>query len=312
MHKKKPYKKKKIGVNLAIWITAIAVLAIVLFKEPSITGKVIQGKETVFSENLNLQIDESGTYEWNVKNPGTIKSLKATGSVTSNGTAKVYIEKNGTRYTLFDSTTQLFDINIYVLPEYKKIFLGGEILIQIELTNLRGFGAGNVDVRYSIKDSKENTLASEQESTFVETKAAFVRKLLIPAEMKAGTYVAFVEVSTNSTVLGSGSDTFEVKAKFEELGFRQLKNYIISFAAAIALVIAFVIGSYLHNASKKKKEISELEKKAPLERIAKLEGELNALEAAYKSGFISKESYEKDKKRIEERLEVLRKGDIKI
>ncbi|MBS3104669.1 hypothetical protein J4234_00260 [Candidatus Woesearchaeota archaeon] len=312
MHKKKPYKKKNIGVNLAIWITAIAVLAIVLFKEPSITGKVIQGKETVFSENLNLQIDESGTYEWNVKNPGTIKSLKATGSVTSNGTAKVYIEKNGTRYTLFDSTTQLFDINIYVLPEYKKIFLGGEILIQIELTNLRGFGAGNVDVRYSIKDSKENTLASEQESTFVETKAAFVRKLLIPAEMKAGTYVAFVEVSTNSTVLGSGSDTFEVKAKFEELGFRQLKNYIISFAAAIALVIAFVIGSYLHNASKKKKEISELEKKAPLERIAKLEGELNALEAAYKSGFISKESYEKDKKRIEERLEVLRKGDIKI
>src|SRR3989344_8357185 len=312
MHKKKPYKKKKIGVNLAIWITAIAVLAIVLFKEPSITGKVIQGKETVFSENLNLQIDESGTYEWNVKNPGTIKSLKATGSVTSNGTAKVYIEKNGTRYTLFDSTTQLFDINIYVLPEYKKIFLGGEILIQIELTNLRGFGAGNVDVRYSIKDSKENTLASEQESTFVETKAAFVRKLLIPAEMKAGTYVAFVEVSTNSTVLGSGSDTFEVKAKFEELGFRQLKNYIISFAAAIALVIAFVIGSYLHNASKKKKEISELEKKATLERIAKLEGELNALEAAYKSGFISKESYEKDKKRIEERLEVLRKGDIKI
>lgn len=301
MRQRSPYKKKKIDVSLAIWIIAIAVLAITLFKEPSITGKVVQ-EETVFSENLNLQIDESGAYEWVVKNPGTIKSLKATGSVTSNGTARVFIEKNGTRYTLFDSTTQLFDINIHVLPEYKKIFQGDEILIQIELTNLRGFGAGNVDVTYSIRDSKENTLASEQESTFVETRAAFVRKLLIPAEVKAGTYVAFVEVSTNSTALGSGSDTFEVRAKFEEFGFRQLKNYIIGVAAAIALVIAFVIGSYLHKASKKKKEISEFREKAPLEKMAKLQEELKALEMAYKSGFISKESYEKDRKRIEETI----------
>lgn len=307
MRQKTHLKKKKMSISLAVLIMVLVVLAIILLKEPSITGKVVQGEETVFSENLNLQVNESGTYEWQVKNPGTIKSLKATGSVTSNGTARVYIEKNGTRYTLFDSTTQLFDINILVLPEYKKIFQGDEILIQIELTNLRGFGAGNVDVRYSIKDSRENTLASEQESTFVETKAAFVRKLLIPAEMKAGTYVAFVEVSTNDTILGSGSDAFEVKSKFKEFDFRQLKNYIIGIAAAIALVIAFVIGSYLHKASKKKREISEFKEKAPLERMAKLKGELKALETAYKAGFISKESYEKDRKRIEERLGVIKR-----
>ncbi|MBI2659064.1 hypothetical protein HYX05_03125 [Candidatus Woesearchaeota archaeon] len=299
MHQKMPVKKKNVGMSLAVWIIIIVVLAVILFKEPSITGKVIQEKEEIFSENLNLQVDESGEYNWTLRNPGSIKSLKVSGSVTSNGTAKVYLEKDGERKVLFDSTRQLFDVNIHVLPEYKKVFQGDEILIENLLFNLRGFGAGNVNVRYSIKDSKGNIIAAEEEIVFIETQAKFIRTLVIPAEIKAGTYTAFVEAYTNSTILGSGSDTFEIMSKYKTPSIAELKYYLIALAAIVALVIGSFIGAYEYKKAKKKKAIVEIREKAPLAKISKLEGELKALESAYKAGFISKESYEKDKKRIE-------------
>ena len=301
----KPLKNKKYRI-LIISLIILAILVILILNKPSITGKVVGSKETIFSENLNIQVNESGTYEWQVKNPGAIKSLKATGAVSSNGTARVYIEKNGTKTLLFDSTKQLFDVDIHILPEYKKIMQGEKILIQNILFNLRGFGSGNVNVKYSIKDNKGNVIATQEESVYIETQAKFIRELVIPEEIKSGAYVAFVEATSNGTIVGTGSDTFEVKPKSEEPYYRQLKYYIIGLAVLVAFVILLLLGTRSYNALKKKRGIAELEKKAPLEKIEKLESELKALEFAYKAGFISKESYEKDKKRIEEKLGVFR------
>ena len=300
----KSLKNKKYNRILIISSVILAMLAILILNKPAITGKVVLGKETIYSENLNLQVNESGDYEWQVKNPGSIKSLKATGAVSANGTAKVYIEKNGTRTLLFDSTKQLFDVDIRVLPEYKKIMQGEKILIQNILFNLRGFGAGNVNVKYSIKDNKGNVIATQEESVYIETQAKFIRELVIPEEIKSGSYVAFVEATSNGTIVGTGSDTFEVTSKSEEPYYRQLKYYLIGISALVAFVILLLLGIQSYNALKKKKKIAELEKKAPLEKIAKLESELKALESAYNAGFISKESYEKDRKRIEEKLGV--------
>ncbi len=303
------YNKKRVtnqnNLQITIFLIIIIVLGILLFKKPAVTGRVIEGKEAIFSENLNLQVNESGAYEWQVKNPGSIKSLKASGSVSSNGTARVYIEKNGTRELIFDSTKQLFDIAIHVLPEYKKIFQGDEILLEIRLFNLRGFGSGNVNVKYSIKDSKENLIASEEETIFVETQTKFIRKLVIPAEIKPGTYIAFVEVLTD-IIAGTGSDTFEIIAKYPYKPL-ELQYYIIGLAALVAFVILIVISIQAFNVLKKKKEIAEIKAKIPKERVEKLEKELKALEEGYKAKLISEESYKKGKERVEERLKALRK-----
>src|SRR3989338_6773225 len=167
--------------------TFLALLVFSLIIITAIEVMAASSNQTIASDNVNMQVNQSGTYQWNVSNPGNITSLKATGSVSSNGTAKVYIEKDGKRYLVFDSTKQLFDVNINVLPEYKKVFQGDEILVQITLFNLSGFGAGNVDVKYLIKDSKGNVIAAEQESIFVETQAKFIRKLVVPADIKTGT-----------------------------------------------------------------------------------------------------------------------------
>ena len=86
---KKEIKQKSYRISLVLLIVII-ILGVIIFKKPSITGKVTGGQQTVYSENLNIQKNESGTYVWQVKNPGSIKSLKATGSVTSNGTATTF------------------------------------------------------------------------------------------------------------------------------------------------------------------------------------------------------------------------------
>ena len=201
MQEKKGTANSRIYKIVAILSVALVVLIFIIFKKPAITGKVIVGEESVYSENLNLQVNETSSYEWDPKNPGSIKSIKATGSISSNGTAKVYVEKDGNKYLLFDSSKHLFDIDIHVLPEYKNILQGQEVLIQISLLNLRGFGSGSVNVKYSIKDSKDNFIASEEEPIFVETQAKFVRKLVIPADIKPGTYIAFVEVFSENSIL---------------------------------------------------------------------------------------------------------------
>lgn len=305
-YKKRSNKKRDIG-KVTFILILIIILGIFFFKKPEITGKIIQGKETIFSENLNLQVNESGTYEWSVKNPGSIKSLKLSGSVSSNGTARVYIEKNGTRQMLFDSTKQLFDVNIHVLPEYKSVFHGDKVLIQNVLFNLRGFGAGDINVRYSIKDSKGNVVATEEEIVYIETQAKFIRELIIPPEIEAGVYTAFVEAFSNSTNVGTGSDTFEIKAKYQVPYHQLLKPYLISIAVVIALAIAFILGIYGLRKMKKKQKIAELKEKVPLERIKKLKEELKALEKGYKSKFISEQSYKREKERIEAELRRLKK-----
>ena len=307
LYKKRDAKRReKLNKALVVSIIALIALGVYIFQKPSITGQAVLSKQAIYSENLDIKKNESGTYEWQIKNPGNIKSLKVTGRVSANGTARVYIEKDGERKLLFDSAKQLFDVNINVLPEYKKILQGEKILIQNVLFNLRGFGAGDVSVRYSIKDEKGNVIATQEESVYIETQAKFIRELVMPPEIKAGTYVAFVEAFTNGTIVGTGSDTFEVKAKFEEPYYKQLKFYLIVAAGAIALLIAIIFGAYGIQELKKKKDVEELKAKEPLERIKKLENELNALNKAFKSGFISEESYKREKKRIEEKLGTLK------
>ena len=81
-------------------VLALIITSLFLFK-PSVVGYAVLSKETAYNESLSLRINESGAYEWNVKNPGSIKSLKASGSVVGNGTVKVYIEKDGQRYLIY-------------------------------------------------------------------------------------------------------------------------------------------------------------------------------------------------------------------
>ena len=306
MKKKKRDRGKR---DIAIVLAAIVIITLGIFilKKPSITGFAVITKETAYSDDLNLRVNESGSAVWNLRNPGKLGAIKATGAISRNGSAKVYLQKDDEKILIFDSTKQLFDVNVQVLPDYKKILQGDELLIQIILFNLRGFGSADVNVRYSIKDAIGNSIAAEEENVSVETQAKFIRKLLIPTDLGPGNYVAFVEVKTPDGLIGTSSDSFEVVSKFERAYPFQLKLYIAALAAMFALLVIFILAAYGYRELKRKKDIFELKKKTPLEKMEKLEKELKALEIGYKAGFISKESHEKEKRRVEGRIDTLRK-----
>ena len=91
------------GVPVVILLLIISVLFI---SKPQITGYTIFVQEKTYEDNIGLVINESGNYTWNIDQIGDIKSIKASGKVKGNGTVKVYIEKDGERYLIFDNNKE--------------------------------------------------------------------------------------------------------------------------------------------------------------------------------------------------------------
>ena len=304
---RRPIRVQNYKTTVLIVVAAIFLISLAVFflKKPAITGLVVTSEEKTFRDELGLTVNESGNVTWVVSNPGDLKSIKATGSIAGNGSAKVYLKKGDEKVLLFDSTKPLFDVNVKVLPEYKKIFQGDELLIQIVLFNLRGFGKVDVDVKYSIKNDAGDMIAAEEEKVTVETQSTFVRKLVIPSDLKPGTYTAFVEVTTPDGTIGTSSDLFEVTAKYEGAYPKQTKQYILILTGIFIAVIVIIFALPLYRKLKQKKDITKLKEGLPEEEISKLEKELNALESAYNSKLLSEASYKKDKDRIENRLRIL-------
>ena len=208
-----------------------------------------------------------------------------------------------------ESAKPLFDVDVEVLPEYKSVYPGDEVFMEVSLFNVRGFGRVDVNLEYSIRDFKGNLIVAEHETVAVEMQAKFGRELLIPSDLEPGMYVASVKVTFEDSV-GISSDLFEVKAKAIKLYPIAIKDYTFYLLLGTVLIagiaIFFMRGFYFPKKGmpKTKKEGIELIKEE--KKIQKLEKELKALEQAYNSKFISEESYNKNKKRIEKELEKLK------
>ena len=97
MIQNKPHK-----IEVLLFLVALAiVVAGLYYLGPSITSFVI--KEFSYIDKPNLVITSNGNYTWNIEN-GELKYIKLDGSITIYGKARVYIENNGIKYLVFDST----------------------------------------------------------------------------------------------------------------------------------------------------------------------------------------------------------------
>ena len=94
----KPWVKYAIPFAVLLLVTA----SLFLFK-PNISGYAVLSREATYNSSLNLKINESGSYAWDVNKAGEMKSIAATGSFSGNGTVKIYIEKDGKKYLIFDN-----------------------------------------------------------------------------------------------------------------------------------------------------------------------------------------------------------------
>ncbi|MBI2134826.1 hypothetical protein HYU09_02470 [Candidatus Woesearchaeota archaeon] len=209
-----------------------------------------------------------------------------------------------------DSAKPLFDVDVEVLPEYKSIFPGEDIFIEVSLFNVRGFGRVDVVLEYSIKDFEGNVAAKEEETVAVETEAKFVREMLAPSSLGPGTYVASVKVTFENSI-GIGSDVFEVKAKTIRLypiAIKDLTTQLLIGILAVVAISIFLAYRFMPRgkpAPKTKEEEAKMIKEEG--KLQKLEKELEAMEKAFKSGLISEESYLNSKERIGKEIDKLRK-----
>src|SRR3989338_11606290 len=128
-------------MELWMFLAAAAIAGIgIYFLGPSITGFVI--KEAGYENDVNLVITSNGNYTLSLDNIGELKSLKIDGRVTSYGKARVYIEQDGLKYLVFDST---------------RLDEGGSIVSSNDSNLITGFAAKEEDKNESEsdKDKKE-------------------------------------------------------------------------------------------------------------------------------------------------------------
>jgi hypothetical protein len=92
----------KYAVPLIILLLMFTTL---FFLRPTISGYVIGSKEFSHSDDLNLVINNSGTYNWYLEHLGGLNSLRLNGSISKQGSATVYLEHDGKSYLIFDSST---------------------------------------------------------------------------------------------------------------------------------------------------------------------------------------------------------------
>jgi len=94
---------KKLLEGLAVFVLLALVLAGIYVIEPTITGFIVFSKEVSYTDTVNLVLNESGEYVWNLANKGKLKSIKVSGIVENEGSVKIYVENNGNRFLIFDS-----------------------------------------------------------------------------------------------------------------------------------------------------------------------------------------------------------------
>ena len=247
--------------------------------------------------------------------PGEEKSIKIVFRASENEIPEIYPgrifikgpsqQKEVITVVEVDSAQALFDVAVNVIPESKRVLPGEEVRLDVTLVNIRGFGRVDVNVEYFIKDLLGNVVSTEHETLAVETQAKFTRAILAPSDLLPGTYVAFVKATYGDSV-GVGSDLFDINAKTLSLfPIIQPKNYIYLFlVAAIAVAIFASVGYAIARSRKNlpKTELMQVRQIISDKKDEKLTKELGALEKAFRANYISEESYQKSRKRIEQKL----------
>ncbi|MBN1156146.1 hypothetical protein JXA85_00885 [Candidatus Woesearchaeota archaeon] len=97
--KQSPEKKK---IVLLLTLVLVVSCAIFLVK-PEVTG-MISGRNDVYTEPVNIIVDDYAEKQWVPEEEGTITSIRLSGRITGEGKGKVYLKTGNKTLLVFDST----------------------------------------------------------------------------------------------------------------------------------------------------------------------------------------------------------------
>ena len=135
----------------------------------------------------------------------------------------------------------LFDVKISLLEKFKKVFPGEEISAEIQIFNVNNIGKVDIVLDYWLSSENGTILSSASDSLAVEAVASFVRSLIVPEDIKPGTYYFNVDVTYKEFTTSSKAE-FKVKTKKRDFIEKHFKKIIIIISLIIILLLIYLIG----------------------------------------------------------------------
>ena len=150
--------------------------------KPTITGFVTTEETSTYTQSVALSVDRDAARSWFPEHIGRLKSVALSGSISKQGSAKVYIEHNNSAYLIFDSG-RLNLSNSYLIT-------GFAVLEQTE---------ADQDVNGSTDEPDETDLVNETATD--ET----INETLLPDETAEDIAGKSVSININGVILGKSS-----------------------------------------------------------------------------------------------------------
>jgi len=211
-----------------------------------------------------------------------------------------------------ESKDVLFDSNINLFPR-EEIYAGDKINAEIKIFDLSKIGTSSIELSYFVKNFQGKTIISETESLVVDDMTSITKSFDLPKDVEAGDYI-FGAILKYKNSVGSSSIIFQVIEE-EKPSISLISNrYVIILVGIIVFAVLFVLFSeYERKKMKNVLKIQRTEIKNIRNDIKKTKGlglgsssikrkisqQRAALEKAFDAGYISHDSYEKGKKRLQ-------------
>jgi len=163
---------------------------------------------------------------------------------------------------IVESTAALSDVNLEIPRKYKRLFLGEELLLELDLINLGETETIEVLLKYFIKDFNGDTIINEEEVVVVDTRVAHSKFFYLPSTIDFGDYLVIVQLEYADTSAYS-SNNFEIVRSGYLFGL--ISNNLLIFFSIFWISLIFLIALFLlfvkRKEKKKKKKIGRKTKR---------------------------------------------------
>lgn len=161
-----------------------------------------------------------------------------------------------------ESARPLYDITLYVPPEYKYVFPGDDILAQVTIFNIAGNSTKPATIYYRLQSFEGETFYYDQENITVTEQASFTKKITLPTNIADGDYVLSATIVQDDFV-GTSSEIITIGEEVVTFGALKMNRLNITFSAIIILLLICTLIGLIYYQQKllKKPEIQKPVKK---------------------------------------------------
>ncbi|MBS3163352.1 hypothetical protein J4427_01555 [Candidatus Woesearchaeota archaeon] len=159
----------------------------------------------------------------------------------------------------FKKPGRLFDITLIIPDKYRKLLIGGELIGEVKIINMKHIGLVDVTVESVIQDVNENILYKEYETRAVEREIDYIKKIKLPSEIPPGNYLFLVNLRYEDDLAISGYPFYILDKPMQE------RNYLIFVYSIISILtlMVFILVSYYYYRKLERKIRIKLSEKGP-------------------------------------------------